>query len=140
MKFFWDTSTAINAIISPAVKGRLNADEHVARQHLLLEFFSTMTGRGVQYKDAEGGPVLLSLDPDNAAKWLRDFAGRVALVELDKAETLAALDEAQAKSVQGARVYDYLHALAADKAGADVVLTRNRDHFEGLTRARVEWP
>jgi hypothetical protein len=50
------------------------------------------------------------------------------------------LDAANSK-VQGARVYDYGHALAAVKAGADVVLTRNPSDFEGLTgKAVIEHP
>jgi len=140
LKFFWDTSAAINATVSPAVLARLNTDEHVARLHLFCEFFSTMTGRGIQYKDKQGNPIVIVLDPNDTAKWLREFAARVTIIELDKSETLDALEKAQSRSVQGARVYDYAHALAADKAGADIVLTRNTTHFEGLSRARVEWP
>jgi len=99
-----------------------------------------MTGRGIQYKDKQGNPIVIVLDPNDTAKWLREFAARVTIIELDKSETLDALEKAQSRSVQGARVYDYAHALAADKAGADIVLTRNTTHFEGLSRARVEWP
>ena len=141
MKFFWDTSAAINAAVSLSVKARLNSDEHVARKHLLLEFFSTMTGRGIPGKDAAGVAVKVKLDPNDAAKWLRQFASKVTLIDVELNELLDALDEAQSRSVEGARVYDYAHAVAAIKAKADVVLTRNEKHFAGLTgNARLEWP
>jgi len=141
VKFYWDTSAAINAAVSLTVKARLNADEHVARVHLFSEFFSTMTGRGVATKDAAGNPIRVTFDANDAAKWLRQFADKVMLIELEESETLDALDKAQSLSVQGARVYDYTHALAAIKSGADVVLTRNEPHFTGLVgNARVERP
>ena len=54
MRTFWDTSAAINAALSPEVFQRLETGEHVARLHLLAEFFATMTGRGVEITD-EGG-------------------------------------------------------------------------------------
>jgi hypothetical protein len=62
------------------------------------------------------------------------------MVEISAREWLDGLDAANSK-VQGARVYDYGHALAAVKAGADVVLTRNPSDFEGLTgKAVIEHP
>lgn len=141
MKIYWDTSAAINAAVSIEVNARLDAGEHFTRLHLFSEFFSIMTGRGVSATDAEGKEVRVIFDAADAAKWLRDFADKVTLVEVDKKETLDALDQAQSRNVQGARVYDYVHALAAVKARAEVVLTRNLSDFAGLTGpARVEWP
>ena len=54
MRTYWDTSAAINAAISPEVFRRLDSGEHVARLHLLAEFFATMTGRGVEITDEAG--------------------------------------------------------------------------------------
>src|SRR5438045_2114825 len=100
-----------------------------------------MTGRGVMGRDANGQPIKVLFEGNDAAEWLKQFSSKVALVELDCTESLAALAKAQAMSVQGAQVYDYAHALAAVQAKADVVLTRNERHFKGLTgRARIEWP
>ncbi len=83
MRFYWDTSAAINALISKAVWDRLSSQEHFARVHLLSEFFATMTGRGVCLVDPAGNPVRLVMSAQDAAAWLRRFAGHVTLVELD---------------------------------------------------------
>jgi hypothetical protein len=141
MKVFWDTSAAINAVVSPQVWDRLKTNEHFALPHLCAEFFAIMTGRGIAVKDQAGNPARLVLTPTDAAQWLREFAAKVKLVELTAAEALDALDVAAQKNVQGGRVYDYGHALAAEKAEAEVLLTRNLNDFTGLTnKARPEWP
>ena len=83
----------------------------------------------------------MTFGANDAAKWLRQFAGKISLVELTGPEMLDALDKAQALGVQGSRIHDYAHAAAAIKAGADAVLTRNESDFKGLTgTARIEWP
>jgi hypothetical protein len=56
MKVFWDTSAAVNALVSPQVWDRLNTGEHYARLHLFAEFFATMTGRGVSVITATPWP------------------------------------------------------------------------------------
>jgi len=143
VKFFWVTSAVINAAVSHSVESRLEAkaDEHVSRLHVFYEFFSTMTGRGVMGKDASGQPIKILFDGNDAAEWLREFSGKVTLVEIDRKESLDALAKAQSLNVHGPQVYDYAHALAAAKAKADIVLTRNEKHFKGLTgKARIEWP
>jgi hypothetical protein len=140
VKSYWDTSAAINALVSTEVWSRLNTGEHFARQHLFFEFFATMTGRGISVKDQSGNPARLVLTPQDAAIWLRGFRTKVKLIDLDDTETLDALDKAQVRNVQGGRVYDYGHALAAEKAQADALLTRNTDDFSGLTEMPVNWP
>lgn len=140
MRTFWDTSAAINALVSPAVFNRLAAGEHIARVHLLSEFFSTMTGRGIEVTDQQGQPARLVLSAEDAAKWLRTFSSKVAFVDLTADEMLDGLDRADQAGVQGGRVYDFGHALTANKAQADELLTRNATDFSGLTTARLEWP
>jgi hypothetical protein len=136
-KYYWDSSAMINAAVSDAVAERLDADTHFARAHNLSEFYAIMTGRGVEIRGLRARAVW---SPKDARKWLCDFASKVTIVELSAGEWLDGLDEAGSK-VLGARVYDYGHALAAVKAGADVFLTRNRSDFEGLTgRAVIEHP
>ena len=139
MKIYWDTSAAINAAVSTNVYRRLFTGEHVARLHLLGEFFATMTGRGVEVTDGLGNTRRVGLTPNECAAWLRDFAEKVHFEELTKEEALDGLDKAQGLSVQGARVYDYWHALVSQKAEADELLTRNPRHFQGLAGG-VAWP
>jgi hypothetical protein len=132
-KYYWDSSAMINAAVSVVVAERLDADTHLARAHNLSEFFAIMTGRGIEI------PVLGARavwSPKDARNWLRDFVSKVTMVELTAEEWLDGLGAAGSK-VHGARVYDYGHALAAVKASADVVLTRNPSDFEGLTGTAV---
>jgi len=106
-EIFWVTSAVINAAVSRTVESRLEAkaDEHVARLHMFYEFFSTMTGRGVMGKDASGQTLKILFDGNDAAEWLKEFSGKVTLVEIDSKESLDALAKAQSLSVQGAHVY-----------------------------------
>jgi hypothetical protein len=141
LRTYWDTSAAINAFVSAKVSARLNNGEHCIRVHLLSEFFATMTGRGILAKDTDGNPTTVRLSPSDAATWLRNFCARVSVVDVGLQETLEALDTAQKKNVQGGKVYDFLHAVAADKIGAVTLLTRNAKDFAGLAqKAAAEWP
>jgi len=127
----------INAAVSEDVAKRLDADTHLVRSHNLSEFFAIMTGRGVEIQGLGARAIWSSRD---AARWLRDFVSKVTIVELSAEELLNGLEETGPK-VQGARVYDFGHALAATKAAADVVLTRNPADFEGFAgKAVIEHP
>ena len=139
MKTYWDTSAAINAALSPEVFRRLDKGEHVARLHLLAEFFATMTGRGVEITDEAGNTDRMVFTQNECAAWLREFADRLEFVELTKEESLNSLDKAQRLGVQGARVYDYWHALVSNKAKSNELITRNTRHFQGLA-GNVAWP
>ena len=139
MRTYWDTSAVINAALSPEVCRRLDSGEHVARLHLLAEFFATMTGRGVEITDGAGNTDRMVFTQNECAAWLRKFAGRVEFEELTKNEALNGLDKAQRLGVQGARVYDYWHALVSNKAKSNELITRNMRHFQGLAE-NVAWP
>ena len=135
MKSYWDTSALINAALSDHVMAKLSGGNAVTRSHSLAEFFGVMTGRGVLVETKR-----VCFAPQDAAQWLAETARTLAWVELTPAEVLAALADAPAKGVAGARVHDYLHAQAARKAGVDCVFTRDT-HFnavltEGLPCAR----
>ncbi len=97
-----------------------------------------MTGRGVLVT-REGTIFRAKQTPRDCANWLREFTDKVEVVELDKADVLDALDNAQSLDVQVGHVYDYLHALASRKAKADELLTRNTDDFKELAHNPV-WP
>ena len=136
-KYYWDSSAMINAAVSETVAERLDFDTHFARVHNLSESFAIMTGRGAEIRGSGARAVW---SPKDARRWLRDFASKVTIVNLSATEWLDGLDQAGSKVV-GARVYDYGLALAAAKAGAEVVLTRNPSDFEGLTgNAVIEHP
>jgi hypothetical protein len=139
MKTYWDTSAAINAAFSPEVFGRLDTGEHVARLHLLAEFFATMTGRGIEITDDDGNVDRMVFTQKECATWLKNFSQRIEFEELTRDEALTALEKAQSAGVQGARVYDYWHALVAEKSKADELITRNTRHFQDLAR-NVAWP
>jgi len=83
VRTFWDTSAAINAAVSTGVYRRLLTGDHVARLHLLAEFFATMTGRGVEVTDDLGNTRRVFLTPNECAAWPRDFAEKVHFEELD---------------------------------------------------------
>jgi len=139
MRTYWDTSAAINAALSPQVFRRLESGEHVARLHLLAEFFATMTGRGVEITNEAGITDRMVFTQNECAGWLRRFSDKLEFEELTKEEALNGLDKAQHLGVQGARVYDYWHALAANKAKCNELITRNPRHFQGLA-GNVAWP
>lgn len=139
MRTYRDTSAAINAAISPDVFRRLDTGEHVARLHLLAEFFATMTGRGVEITDEEGNTDRMVFTQNECAAWLREFAEKLEFEELTKDEALNGLDQAQRLGVQGARVYDYWHGLVSQKAKSNELITRNVRHFQGLAE-NVAWP
>jgi site-specific recombinase XerD len=118
---------------------RLLTDEHAARLHLLAEFFATMTGRGVEITDESGNTERMVFTQKECASWLRSFASKVKFEELSQEESLKALEKAQSLGVQGARVYDYWHALVAEKTKSDELITRNTRHFQDLAK-NVVWP
>ena len=141
MKFYWDTSAVINAALSPEVLARLDHDEHVTCPHMFFEFFSTMTGRGIEVQDVDGNPSRLVFSQADAVLWLKEFASRVSIITLEVSEILDGMAKTRDLGVQGGRIYDFGHAIAALKAGSSVVLTRNERHFAGLIGdAQTVWP
>jgi len=123
MKTYWDSSAIIAALHHPAVRRQLGAAaRNFTRPHALAECFSTLTGgrMGRKYR------------PDDAAAMLEDWAESLSWVELDHEETLEALGLAQARGITGGRVHDWLHAVAAKKAGVTRIKTCNLSDFRGL--------
>ncbi len=62
----------------------------------------------------------------------RELTQTMNFVELDAAETLAAMEIAQRLGVHGGRVHDWLHARAAKKAEVAELITDNLSDFAGL--------
>ena len=88
----------------------------------VAETFSTLTGGrlGFQYL------------PDDAAALIREISAGMNFVELDVAEMLVALENAQKHGVRGGRVHAWLRAFAAQKAKVTELLTDNIADFTGL--------
>jgi predicted nucleic acid-binding protein len=93
--------------------------------HAILETFSTLTG----------GRLGVKVDADFAAKLINEtILPRVHVVELGIAELMAALGQARRHGVRGGAVYDFMHLVAARKAGADILYTINFTDFRRLGR------
>ena len=122
MKRYWDASALVDAIHDPRVEEKALETDQWTRAHALAETFSTLTGGRLGYQYL----------PGDAAALIRQIAAGMNFVELDSAETLVALDAAQARGVRGGRVHDWLHARAAQKAGVAELLTDNVADFSTL--------
>jgi len=122
MRTYWDSSALVEAVLDPDSRQRLADDPAVTRPHALSEVFSTLTG----------GRLGVKFEADEAAEVMDELAADLEFVELTAREILAALHEAQKKGVRGGRVHDYLHALAAKKARAGLLLTSDKFDFSGL--------
>jgi len=48
------------------------------------------------------------------------------------------LENAKRLGVRGARVHDFLHAVAAGKAGATKIFTLDKNDFDDLTQIELE--
>jgi predicted nucleic acid-binding protein len=95
---------------------------HALYVHALAEVFSTLTG----------GTQGLRIGADLAHRLLRESVlPYVQAVTLDADEVMSALAHARAR---GGAVYDYLHLVAARKAGAEALVTLDVKHFAALTR------
>ena len=128
MKAYWDTSAFLQAALTGLdIKG-------VTRTHTLAESFSNLTGRGVTLQD--GSKVALSAD--DAADLLEQAAADLDFLELTPHNVLQSMAAAQKKGVRGGGVYDFLHAVAAEKSGADVLYTLNAEDFKGLSKVPLE--
>ena len=78
--------------------------------------------------------------PTDAARMVLSLARKLSVRDLTRAETLAVIESADKRGVQGARIHDLLHAHAAVLAGADCILTRDRSFRTLGEKIVVEWP
>ena len=128
---YWDTSALIMALHDETIRDRLAGGEHATRTHSLSEMFSVLTG----------GRFRVKYSPGNAALLAADIARQLTFVDLSTEEALRGLKEASRQKVFGGRIHDWMHALAAEKAGATTLLTLNGDDFSGLERGfAIEGP
>ena len=124
MKVYWDSSALLAATMDMAVRQRLQGPNQFSRKHALAEVFSTLTGSRLGFR----------VDPADAAEIVKELADTLTFVELSVAERVDALRTAREFGVRGGRVHDFLHAVAAMKAGCELLRTLNTGDFEGLFR------
>ena len=119
----------VETIRHASLRQRLKQEGGITRSHSLAEVFSALTGGNINLRVGIG-PVQRQND-------CRDLAKELSFFDLAPADVLMALKEAKEKGVRGGRVHDYLHAIAAEKAGVKELLTLDRNDFVGLTKVPV---
>jgi predicted nucleic acid-binding protein len=103
----------------------LSTGGHRLFVHALAETFSILTGSRIGRR----------LGPDTAAELIASAVlPFVELVHLTGREMMMALTEAPRRGARGGAVYDWLHLVAARKAGVDALVTIDRRDFMALTR------
>jgi len=121
MRAYWDASALVETTVDADLRRRLVAEGGLTRTHTLTEIFSTLTGK-----------AHIRMDANAAAATVEALTGHLEFVDLTARGLLEGLKKAQALGVRGSRVHDYVHALAAKKARANLLLTLDRNDFESL--------
>ncbi len=125
MKVALDTSVLIAALdgVDPdhaACRILLLTGKPIVYSHALTETFSTLTG----------GRLGLRLSAADAAMILREqLAPHLAVIPLGEKELLQAYADSTRRGIRGGAIYDYLHLVAARKAGASKLYTLNSTDF-----------
>lgn len=122
MKAYWDSSALVEATSDLDLRLRLRNEGGITRTHALAEVFSAPTS----------GNLAFRLDADAAAETIENLAADLEFIDLSARETLLALRHARKRGVRGARVHDFLHAVAAEKSGVAELLTLDRKDFDQL--------
>jgi len=131
---YWDTSA-----IFKLANGKLVEIRGATRPHTLAEFYSRTTGKG--FKVETGGlERTVVLKPELAADRVLKLRAQLQFVELDGAETAAALQAAAQKGIRGGRTHDFLHVAAAKKVQATGIATCNLKDFAGLSEIPLKNP
>lgn len=93
--------------------------------HAVTETFSSLTG----------GRLGQRLPASVVARALKEsILPTLGSIVLDAAEIVTALEEAERRGVRGGAVYDFLHLVAARKAGASKFYTLNTSDFASIHR------
>ena len=130
MKALLDSSVLVAALV-PAQAGhdeslvQMNEPERFVFVHAMNETFATLTGGSLGFR----------VDANLAAKLIQDrIVQRMQVIVLDENDTSHALAAARSHGVRGGAVYDYMHLVAARKAGVEAIVTLNVSDFEHLVR------
>jgi predicted nucleic acid-binding protein len=122
MKPYWDSSALVECFVDPELRIRLSREGGLTRTHSLAEIFSALTK----------GNLTIRVEASAAARMLTDIARHLEFVDLSSIEVLHALEQTRRRGVRGGRVHDFLHAVAAEKAKASLLLTADENDFESL--------
>jgi predicted nucleic acid-binding protein len=128
MKNYWDSSALVETTVNLALRRRLQDEGGGTRPHALSEMFSALTA----------GNASIRTDAETAARIIEELAGELDFIDLTAGEIVAALKRAKQLGVRGGRVHDFLHAIAAEKSGADKIITLDENDFDGLTKLKIE--
>lgn len=130
MKSAIDSSVIVSALCAgdpdhEACRKVLATGRHSVFAHSLAETFSTLTG----------GRLGFRVPAADAANLLRrQITPKLRIVSMEADDLLTACGEAQARGVRGGAIYDYLHLVAARKAGAKRLFTLNLEDFLSFHR------
>ena len=130
MTTFLDSTILVAALVEAeqhhaACDALLDGTDVRIYAHALTETFNTITGGRSGYR----------LSPADATRFLDDSVlPNVDVVTLTPREMLAAMRESQSRGVRGAAIFDFLHLVAAKKAGAKRLYTLNLRHFQAFHR------
>lgn len=121
MKAYWDSSALISASGDDDVRDRLTAERGFSRRHALAEMFSALTGK-----------AHLKMKASEASVLVKEIAANLEFIELSTEEILEAVSVTESLGVRGGHIHDLLHAKAALKSGAKILLTLDRNDFDNL--------
>ena len=124
MKTYWDSSALVEALHNQNLRDQIRFHVAVTRPHSLAEVFSTLT-KGVNFRYAA----------EDAAKMLADLKADLDFVELTADDAIKTINDANDHGVRGARIHDLMHAAAAAKASAKILLTLDTAGFSDLRHA-----
>jgi predicted nucleic acid-binding protein len=92
----------------------------LAYTHVFAEVFNTLTGSRLGFR----------VPATDAARMLREqVLPRITVVALSAEEMLDAASQAEPRGVRGGAIFDFLHLVAASKAGAEKLCTLDGNDF-----------
>jgi predicted nucleic acid-binding protein len=121
VRAYWDSSALVAATEDAVLSARLGAEEGFSRRQAPAETFSMLTGK-----------AHLKVSARVAATILEQLASDLEFIELSTEEIIQAARDAEALGVRGGGIHDLLHARAALKSGAKLLLTLDRNDFAKL--------
>ena len=130
MKVLLDSSVLIAALVPSEIahaecSAWIKAPDCAVYVHALNETFAILTGGGLGFR----------IDAALAAELIhKHITSAMTVVTLDGDETTKAHTKARRHGVRGGGVYDYMHLVAARKAGAEAIITLNFSDFQHLAR------